>query len=919
MAGKESKKNKKLEKKQKKIKAKEEKKRKSIIKTPIESTQSDIPIKDIYANSSGAMIITKDNRYVKILEIRPSTFMLKDEEAQLRTIYTFQSLLKIAPSNLQLCSVTLPANIEHQIKNLTKNIELEDNDQCLQIDAEYADRLDQSARISVSRRFFLSFSYEKTISFIYQPSMDDILNDLNSTAANLASALSACGNEVIEFDDNNRMGQTAEILYTIINRSRSYKMSFQDYLKDVLDKYFEYYGNGDFYVSPTEYLAPKTMAFNDNKFIKIDDLYYSFLYVPSNGYKEDVYAGWLVNYINSYPGVDVNVYLQKKDRGSVTASIRRNLNYNQATLMDTSSTSAGYDQSNDAAVAGYYLKDGLANGQDFYYMAILLTVTGSSPREVDYKIDGLKKIAAQSDMKLKDCTFDEEQAFMSSIPLGKLDNSIWNKAKRNVLTAGASSAYPYMAGEIMDDDGIYLGDDMTSNSLAVVDIFNTKRYSNPNILICGTSGAGKTYSLLLMAIRMRINRIPVFIISPEKEQEMRRVAEGLGGQFVQIGPGSKDRINVMDIHIQDESVSKVINGDIDRISYLSEKTSFLKIFFSLVIDNMDREDEQLLDEAIVTTYNKKGITTDNNSLYDTSDPNHKKLKEMPIISDLRNTLLEMSEKEPKCKRMARILRLFTNSSAKNFDGQTNVNLDTMFTVFGTENMKGDLLPLAVQLCMDYCWSKIRESSLQKDMLFIDEFWRLAFNEEAAAYVQTIAKTCRSYSSALVLSTQQFSDFMANEEFGKGIVGNCQIKFLMKMNSEDIETLKSLIKINESDASLISRFNTGDALMIAGEDRELIHFRASETEHKLIATDRNTLSEIYKEKTSEANVRKVEQNNKASEFDIIDEEESVEPVEENKFDNEADDSEDNDVIIVNDSHKDNKNDHNNDNDDFVIID
>ena len=137
-------------------------------------------------------------------------------------------------------------------------------------------------------------------------------------------------------------------------------------------------------------------------------------------------------------------------------------------------------------------------------------------------------------MNVQSCNFCQEQALRSSFPLVKLDKSLFERSKRNVLTLGAASCYPFTAYELCDDNGILLGVNKHNNSLIIVDIFDSRIYKNANIAILGTSGSGKTFTMQLMALRMRRKGIQVFIVAPLKGHEFHRACSNIGGAFIQM-------------------------------------------------------------------------------------------------------------------------------------------------------------------------------------------------------------------------------------------------------------------------------------------------------------------------------------------------------------------------------------------------
>ncbi len=810
----------------------------------VQSTQQNIPVRELY----NGIVITKDGRYVKIMEVRPITFLLLSHKEQAGIAADFRDVLKTAPSTLQLTVITLPADLSVQIEKLKQDYAAETNPACRRIDIEYGNKLLESEKTGKTRRFFLSFEYEGNNGAFAKPDIDSVVDWMNRQANAIASCLARCGNEVIGCDPDNPNLQPAEILYTILNRSKVRQEPFEKHAGEVFGRYFSHYQETDYYVPPAEYLAPETMSFHDRKYAVINGQYYSFACIAADGYNPTVVAGWLTPYINSYKNVDLDIYLQRIPKEQIVNRIRRNLTYNRVTAGDVSDISQSYEAAMNGVNAGYYLKNGLANGEDFYHMAVMITVSGETPQIVDAKMEELRRFALASDIVLQELAWQEEAAFFSSLPLARMDRRLFEKCRRNVLTGDAASVYPFTAFEMNDPDGIYFGDDMQGGSLAVIDIFNQKRFTNSNMFICGQTGAGKTFTLLLMAIRMRIKHIPVYIIAPEKEHEFRRVCTAIGGQFIQLGSGSPNRINIMEIFRRDESAVQaedLIDGPYERMSCLAEKVQTLKTFFSLLITDISIEEKQLLDEAIMRTYARFGITNDNESLYDPGDPSHSRYRRMPVISDLRQELAA----NPSTGRLANIIAILTSGSGSSFDGQTNVSLDNEFTVLGLEHLNGDMLPMGIYMAMDYIWSRIKEDRTRKKALFIDEWWKLAYNPIAAGYSLEIAKVIRAYGGSMVIATQQMKDILAIDDgkFGAGVLNNCKIKILMQMENDDAEAVRKIMNLTAAEAAGISRFRKGEGLLAAGTNDMPIRFVASDSEYSLITTDRSDLARMSDER------------------------------------------------------------------------
>ena len=219
--------------------------------------------------------------------------------------------------------------------------------------------------------------------------------------------------------------------------------------------------------------------------------------------------------------------------------------------------------------------------------------------------------------------------------------------------------------------------------------------------MCGTSGAGKTFTLQLLALRMRMRGIQCYIIAPIKGHEFKRACNKIGGAFIKIAPGSPHCINVMEIRHtlspEMELIDEVNYNEMD--SMLARKIQQLMIFFSLLIPDMNNEEEQMLDEALIKTYNDFGITHDNKSLYEETQEAQAKMKKMPILGDLHKHLQE----NPMTTRIAAIVSRFVTGSAQSFNRQTNVDLNNKYIVLDLSELKGKLLPVGMMIALDYVW------------------------------------------------------------------------------------------------------------------------------------------------------------------------------------------------------------------------
>jgi len=301
-----------------------------------------------------------------------------------------------------------------------------------------------------------------------------------------------------------------------------------------------------------------------------------------------------------------------------------------------------------------------------------------------------------------------------------------------------------------DDNGILLGVNKYNSSLIIVDIFNSAVYKNANMAILGTSGAGKTFTMQLMALRMRRKGIPIFIIAPLMGHEFHRACANVGGEFIQVSPASPHCINVMEIRQVDRTVNELLDGPGIQLSELAEKIQRFHIFFSLLIPDMNHEKRQLLDEALIHTYNKKGITHDNASLADPKNP--EQYREMPVLGDL----YEILKKSAATRRLANILNRLVNGYTSTFNQQTNVSLDNKYTVLDISSLTGDLLTVGMFVALAFVWDRAKEDRTEEKTIFIDECWQLLSGATgtrlAGDFVLEIFKTIRGYGGSAVCAS-----------------------------------------------------------------------------------------------------------------------------------------------------------------------
>ena len=550
-------------------------------------------------------------------------------------------------------------------------------------------------------------------------------------------------------------------------------------------------------------------------------------------------------------GLDIDIHLRRENRSRAIDKVAQRIRLNRTKLKGMQDTSTDYEELANSIQAGYFIKNGIANyNEDLFYLSVFITVSAQTYEELLWRKRQMTDMLKSMDMQVSECHFQQEAALRSVLPFLSIDPGLEKKSRRNVLTSGAASTYPFCSFEMSDDNGVLLGVNRNNNSLCIVDLFNSKVHKNANLVLLGTSGAGKTFTMQLLALRMRMRGIQSFIVAPIKGHEFRRACNHIGGEFIKIAPGSPHCINVMEIrHVTSpemELIDEIGYGEMD--SLLARKIQQLLTFFGLLIPDMTNEEEQMLDEALIKTYQDFGITHDNDSVYEDKSQFPPRMKQMPVLGDLHKHLLE----NPMTQRLAAIVSRFVTGSAQSFNRQTNVDLSNKYIVLDLSELKGKLLPVGMFIALDYVWDQIKADRTQRKSIFIDEIWQLigaSSTRMAAEFCLEIFKVIRGFGGAAVAATQDLSDFFGLEDgkYGRAIINNSKNKIILNLEPDEARTVQETLKLTRSEVRAITQFERGEALICSNSNKVPVVVKASQTELEMITTDRAELEALLLER------------------------------------------------------------------------
>ena len=572
--------------------------------------------------------------------------------------------------------------------------------------------------------------------------------------------------------------------------------------------------------SEKDFISPTYINLKNPKYLEIDEYFYSGIIIVNyyREYNELILKSLIETNIN----MNISMFYEKQDTSKTIKELTYNIGNVGVELKQSSENRQDIDIAaftyNDAK---YIRKEIQLNNEEIYFFYIYLNIFSKDKKELEYNLDKIEGILQSKGLQTRRSNFRQEQIFTSCLPLFDNNEDLKEVGKRNILTSGLISTYPFLSSSIVEENGIYIGNNMYNNSLILIDRYNTNKYKNANMCIFGTSGAGKSFYTKLLILRNTLLGIEQYVIDPEKEYN--NIAKKINGTIIKLGPTSENYINIFDI--RKESIEENEHG------YLATKIGKLIGFFNLIFGELNEEEKAILEEKIIETYKNKKITFNDKTLY--KKGKFKITKDMPILEDLYNNLNDEKTKKFKIKLIP-----FIKGSLKFFNNYTNIELNKKLIIadvyeLGEENMK-----YGMYLFTELFWDKIKINRKIKKAIYLDEIWRLigvTSNKEVAKFIYKIFKTIRKYGGSSVAITQDISDLFSleNGTYGKSILNNSSIKTFFSLEEENIKVLSQYSNLSEKEKIEIKSLRRGECLTFVGDEHILINIDASDFEKEII--------------------------------------------------------------------------------------
>ena len=537
------------------------------------------------------------------------------------------------------------------------------------------------------------------------------------------------------------------------------------------------------------------------------------------GYPRTLSTGWLSPLINIDEVLDISIYIYPVDTTVVMKNLRKKVTQLEADISLNAEKGRIRNPETDAAIQdAEELRDQLQLGYEkFFRFGLYVTLWADSLDELNYVQHKIETMFGQLMIFSKVATSQQEQGMNTTMPMATDQLQI----RRNMNTSAISTSFPFTSADLTQERGILYGVNLHNQGLVIFDRFTLE---NANLVVFAKSGAGKSFAVKLEAIRSMMMGTEIVIIDPENEYQ--KLSDAVGGSYVRLSLNSDVRINPFDL-------PKVIDSE-DASDALRANLVTLHGLFRLMlggtqigpngqpISSLSANEEADLDQALIDTYARAGITSD--PLTHQSTP--------PTIINLYDTLAHMGGSGPQLAQ--RLRKYATGTFAGIFSQQSNIDINNQMVVFNIRDLEDELRPVAMYIVLNHIWNIVRAKQKRR-ILIVDEAWQLMKYDDSANFLFSLAKRARKYYLGLTTITQDVEDFMSNK-MGRAIVMNSSMQLLLKQSAAAVDVLSDVFKLTEEERKRLSSFPIGHGLFFAGQNHVHIQVVASDVETSLISTN-----------------------------------------------------------------------------------
>lgn len=546
-------------------------------------------------------------------------------------------------------------------------------------------------------------------------------------------------------------------------------------------------------LSSKDFIAPTSFDFREGKVFKMGRTIgaVSFLQILAPELNDRM----LADFLDMDSNITVNLHIKTLDQAQAIKQIKSKITDLDKMKIEEQKKAvrSGYDMDiipSDLATYGgeakRLLQDLQTRNERMFLVTIILMNTSNNRQKLENNIFQTASIAQKYNCALKRLDFQQEAGLMSSLPIGINQVEI----QRGLTTSSTAVFVPFTTQEIFQrGEALYYGLNALSNNMIMVD---RKLLKNPNGLILGTPGSGKSFSAKReMTNAFLLTNDDIIVCDPEAEYFP--LVHKLGGQVIRISPISMDYINPLDINLNYS----------EEESPLTLKSDFILSLCELIVggkNGLEPVEKTLIDRSVRLVYQDF-----------LADPVPEK---MPILEDLYNILLRQNE--PEAKRIATALEIYVHGSLNVFNHRTNVDVQNRLVCYDIKELGKQLKKLGMLVVQDQVWNRVTVNRAQHKATryYMDEFHLLLKEEQTAAYSVEIWKRFRKWGGIPTGITQNVKDLLASREI-ENIFENSDFIYMLNQASGDRQILSKALNISPSQLNYVTNSNAGEGLIFYG--------------------------------------------------------------------------------------------------------
>lgn len=546
-------------------------------------------------------------------------------------------------------------------------------------------------------------------------------------------------------------------------------------------------------LSSKDFIAPDSFTFRSGRRFQIGRTHgaVSFLQILA----PELTDRMLADFLDLESSLVVTLHIQSIDQSAAIKNIKRKITDLDAMKIQEQKKAvrAGYDMEllpsdlvTFGAEAKTLLEDLQSRNERMFLVTLLVMNLADTVQKLENNIFQAAGIAQKYNCALRRLDYQQEQGLMSSLPLGQNQIHI----QRGLTTSSTAIFVPFTTQELfMDGEALYYGLNALSNNLIMAD---RKKLKNPNGLILGTPGSGKSFSAKReIANAFLITQDDIAIIDPEDEYST--LVQRLGGQVVDISPTSSQYINPMDLNL---NYSEDDNP-------LTLKSDFILSLMELIVGGkagLEPVEKTVIDRCVHIIYREY-----------LQDPRPEK---MPVLGDLYALMRE--QPEPEAQRLATALEIYVTGSLNVFNHRTNVEIKSRIVCYVIKKLGKQLKKFGMQVVQDQVWGRVSENreAHKSTRLYIDEMHLLLREEQTAAYTVEIWKRFRKWGGIPTGITQNVKDLLASREI-ENIFENSDFIYMLNQAGGDRQILAKQLNISPHQLSYVTNSNAGEGLLFYG--------------------------------------------------------------------------------------------------------